>query len=124
MDGPSRRHRGGLCQRLFHGTLCGLAAARCEMLRRLDWDVNADGLFGVPPIRVIVSEQAHRSVFKTLANIQASGVCWCGGTEWNGEPAIRISVSSWVTTPDDVSRSVNAFVDARAKALAASDPAD
>ena len=48
-------------------TLCGLAAARYALLRRLDWDVNAKGLFGAPPIRVIVSQQAHSSVFKALA---------------------------------------------------------
>ena len=48
-------------------TLCGLAAARYEVLKRLDWDVNANGLFGAPPIRVIVSDQAHSSVFKSLA---------------------------------------------------------
>ena len=48
-------------------TLCGLAAARHELLQRQDWDVNDDGLFGAPPIRVIVSEQAHSSVFKALA---------------------------------------------------------
>jgi len=51
-----------------------------------------------------------------LANIQASGVCWCGGTQWGDQPAIRISVSSWVTTSEDVDRSVEAFVDARSKA--------
>jgi glutamate/tyrosine decarboxylase-like PLP-dependent enzyme len=48
-------------------TMCGLAAARCELLKRLGWDVNAQGLFGAPPIRVIVGEQAHSSVFKALA---------------------------------------------------------
>ena len=34
------------------------------------------------------------------ANLQASGVCWCGGIQWGGLPAIRFSVSSWGTTPD------------------------
>ena len=74
--------------------------------------------------QVLVAADTPSQTRETLAAIQASGVCWCGGTEWNGEPAIRISVSSWVTTPDDVDRSVKAFVDARAKALSASDPAD
>ena len=48
-------------------TLCGLAAGRNELLRRRGWDVNSDGLFGAPPIRVIVSEQAHATVFKALS---------------------------------------------------------
>jgi len=48
-------------------TLCGLAAGRNELLKRMGWDVNADGLFGAPPIRVIVGEQAHATVFKALS---------------------------------------------------------
>lgn len=48
-------------------TMCGLAAARYALLQRVGWDVNADGLFGAPPFRVVVSEQAHGTVFKALA---------------------------------------------------------
>jgi len=48
-------------------TLCGLAAGRNELLKRTGWDVNADGLFGAPSLRVIVSEQAHATVFKALS---------------------------------------------------------
>lgn len=47
--------------------LCGLAAARNELLRRMNWDVSASGLFGAPEIRVVVGEQAHSAVFKALA---------------------------------------------------------
>jgi glutamate/tyrosine decarboxylase-like PLP-dependent enzyme len=48
-------------------TMCGLAAARYTLLKRLGWDVNAKGLFGAPPFRVVVSRQAHGTVFKALA---------------------------------------------------------
>lgn len=47
-------------------TLCGLAAGRNELLKRLGWDVNSDGLFGAPTLRVVVGEQAHATVFKAL----------------------------------------------------------
>jgi glutamate/tyrosine decarboxylase-like PLP-dependent enzyme len=47
--------------------LCSLVAARNDLLKRMDWDVSSKGLFGAPEIRVIVSEQAHASVFKALA---------------------------------------------------------
>jgi glutamate/tyrosine decarboxylase-like PLP-dependent enzyme len=50
---------------------------------------------------------------RTLAGIQASGECWCGGTNWQDKPAIRISVCSWATTSEDVDRSVQAFITAR-----------
>src|SRR6185295_18359660 len=43
-----------------------LAAARGELLRRVGWDADAKGLFGAPPIRVIISEEAHASVFSAL----------------------------------------------------------
>ena len=48
-------------------TLCGLAAGRNERLSRMGWDVNADGLFGAPNLRVIIGEQAHATVFKALS---------------------------------------------------------
>jgi glutamate/tyrosine decarboxylase-like PLP-dependent enzyme len=46
--------------------LCGLAAARHEVLRRAGWDVEADGLFGAPPVTVIVGAEAHPTLFKSL----------------------------------------------------------
>ena len=51
-----------------------------------------------------------------IANIQQSGVCWVGGTRWQERNVIRVSVCSWATTANDVSRSVRAFVDARSQA--------
>jgi len=47
--------------------LCALAAARYEILKRAGWDVNAQGLFGAPAMRVVVGAEAHSSVFKALA---------------------------------------------------------
>jgi hypothetical protein len=46
--------------------------------------------------------------------IQQSGQCWVGGSVWQGKKVIRISVCSWVTTQEDVSISVEAFITARA----------
>ncbi len=43
-----------------------LAAARHALLQRMGWDVESDGLFGAPPITVVVGEEAHASVFKAL----------------------------------------------------------
>ncbi len=44
----------------------GLAAARHTVLARAGWDVEADGLFGAPPITVVVGGEAHPSVVKVL----------------------------------------------------------
>ena len=43
-----------------------LAAARTAMLDRLGWDVESDGLFGAPPLTVVISEETHPSVTKAL----------------------------------------------------------
>jgi hypothetical protein len=45
-----------------------------------------------------------------IAGIQEDGTCWCGGTEWQGKVAMRISVSSWATTDADVERSLDAMI--------------
>jgi len=47
---------------------------------------------------------------RVIAALQADGTCWCGGTVWQGRTAMRISVSSWATTDDDVERSIEAML--------------
>ncbi|MFT4039116.1 MAG: pyridoxal-dependent decarboxylase [Thermomicrobiales bacterium] len=47
---------------------------------------------------------------RVMSAIQEDGVCWCGGTVWQGRAAMRISVSSWATTDDDVERSLAAML--------------
>jgi glutamate/tyrosine decarboxylase-like PLP-dependent enzyme len=44
-----------------------------------------------------------------LAAVQESGEAWMSGTAWNGRAAIRISVSNWRTSDEDVARTVAAF---------------
>src|SRR5262249_56192643 len=46
--------------------MTGLAAARHHVLRRAGWDVEAQGLQGVPRIHVIVGSEAHSSIFASL----------------------------------------------------------
>ena len=43
-----------------------LAAARHRALAEAGWDVESDGLFGAPPIRVLVGAKAHTTVFAAL----------------------------------------------------------
>ena len=49
---------------------------------------------------------------QVVAAVQASGDCWCGGTRWHGREAMRISISSWATTRDDLEISLRAILDA------------
>jgi glutamate/tyrosine decarboxylase-like PLP-dependent enzyme len=45
-----------------------------------------------------------------VARVQGEGTCWLGGTVWQGQAAMRISVSNWQTTEEDAARSVDAIV--------------
>lgn len=47
--------------------ICGLAAARNDLLLRQGWDVTEKGLFGAPPVRVVIGQQAHSSIWKALS---------------------------------------------------------
>lgn len=47
-----------------------------------------------------------------LTEVQRSGVAFPTGTAWGGEPAIRISVSNWMTDADDVDTTVAALLEA------------
>jgi glutamate/tyrosine decarboxylase-like PLP-dependent enzyme len=44
--------------------------------------------------------------------VRQDGTCWLSGTQWDGEHALRISVSNWRTTPEDVERSSAAILEA------------
>ncbi len=44
-----------------------------------------------------------------LKRVQEGGVAWMSGTTWQGRGAIRISVSNWSTTEDDVDRTIAEF---------------
>jgi glutamate/tyrosine decarboxylase-like PLP-dependent enzyme len=43
-----------------------LAAARGELLRRAGWDADTQGLYGAPPIDVLVGDEAHVTVLRAL----------------------------------------------------------
>ena len=47
---------------------------------------------------------------EVIARVQQDGTCWLGGTSWHGLAAMRISVSHWATTEEDVDRSVDAIL--------------
>lgn len=55
------------------GNFTALAAARHAQLARAGWDVESDGLFGAPPLSVVVGDEAHVSVLKALA----PSTTWC-----------------------------------------------
>jgi hypothetical protein len=60
--------------------------------------------------QVLVSFGDDAATRRVIAAIQSDGTCWCGPTIWRGRAAMRISVSSWATTQEDVEQSLAAML--------------
>ncbi|MGE0814439.1 MAG: aspartate aminotransferase family protein [Vicinamibacterales bacterium] len=54
---------------------------------------------------------------EVVARVQADGTCWAGGATWQGHEAMRISVSNWSTTDDDIDRAADAILACHRAAL-------
>ena len=83
-----------------------------EELKQQDFEILNDVVFN----QVLVACDTDSLTTATINAVQQSAECWVGGTQWQQRSAIRISVCSWATTAEDVTRSVSAFVDARERA--------
>jgi len=64
--------------------------------------------------QVLVSFGSADRTRAVIDRVQQDGTCWCGGTEWQGRTAMRISVSSWATTEAEVDASLRAIIQAAA----------
>ena len=81
-----------------------------DELKQANFTVHNDVVFN----QVIVSPSDNDgTTMAVLEQIQSSGECWVGSSVWQGSKVIRISVCSWMTSPEDISRSVRAFIHAR-----------
>lgn len=85
---------------------CRHAQRFAEGLRNAGYEILNDVVLN----QVLVSFGDAQRTKKVIARIQADGTCWCGGTVWQNRTAMRISVSSWATTADDVERSLEAMI--------------
>ena len=128
----SRRARGfaiwAAIRALGRQGIADLVERCCTLAMRM-----ADQLTAAPGVEVLndvvlnqilvrfhpVAGDADACTDSVIAQVQSDGVCWVGGTVWNGKRAMRISVSNWSTTETDADRSVAAIL---AGAAAASGP--
>jgi glutamate/tyrosine decarboxylase-like PLP-dependent enzyme len=94
---------------------CRHATRFAEGLRAGGYEVLNDVVLN----QVLVSFGSDEETARTIAAIQDDGTCFCAGTVWQGRSAMRISVSSWATTEDDVERSLEAMLRCAASARAA-----
>jgi glutamate/tyrosine decarboxylase-like PLP-dependent enzyme len=113
----SRRARGvelwAALKSLGRSDLCALIERTCAHAQRFAHGLHEAGfevLNDVVINQVLVSFGAPEMTRKVITRIQEKGTCWCGGTVWQGKTAMRISVSSWATTDEDVERSLAAMI--------------
>ncbi|HLU09238.1 MAG TPA: pyridoxal-dependent decarboxylase [Oceanobacillus sp.] len=85
---------------------CRYATRFAEGLREAGYDILNDVVIN----QVLVSFGDAEMTRRVIAAIQAEGTCWAGATVWQGHTAMRISVSSWATTEEDVERSLEAII--------------
>jgi glutamate/tyrosine decarboxylase-like PLP-dependent enzyme len=85
---------------------CQYATQIAERMRAAGYEVLNDVVLN----QVMVAFGNEDKTNRVIAGVQADGTCWCGGTRWHGRAAMRVSVSSWATTPEDVDRSVAAIL--------------
>jgi glutamate/tyrosine decarboxylase-like PLP-dependent enzyme len=113
----SRRARGieiwAALLSLGRAGLADLIERSCRYAARFAEGLSAAGyqiLNDVALNQVLVSFGDSATTQKVIAALQAEGTCWCGGTVWQGHTAMRISVSSWATTENDVEQSLKAMI--------------
>ena len=60
--------------------------------------------------QVLVKFKNDEMTERVIKRVQEDGTCWCGGTQWQGHTAMRISISSWATRTVDVEQSLDAII--------------
>ena len=93
--------------------LSELVERNCRQAHKLGSALHQAGIEVLNDVvlnQVVVSFGSDRRTNKVIAKIQDEGECWCGGTVWHGRAAMRISISSWATTDNDIERSLSAIL--------------
>jgi len=113
----SRRARGvelwAALKSLGRSGMRALIERTCALAKRFENGLRTAGFEVLNEVvinQVLVSFGDAKTTREVIRRIQEDGTCWCGATEWQGKPAMRISVSSWATTEADVDRSLEAMV--------------
>lgn len=85
--------------------LCALTVYFADELKKAGMQLVNPPCFN----QIMVKGSDDEDTMRILKAVQDSGECWCGGSEWEGRPIIRISVCSHATTKVDIDRSVEVF---------------
>ncbi|MCU7727055.1 aminotransferase class V-fold PLP-dependent enzyme [Actinoplanes sp. KI2] len=114
----SRRARGfavyAAIRALGSDGVADLVERCCDLAARFAERLTASGratILGEVVLNQVLVRFADDHVTRSvIEKVQREGTCWMSGTTWRGQAAMRISVSNWSTTPQDVDRSVAAIL--------------
>ncbi len=101
--------RSGVADLVQRASACAVVIA--ERLRSAGFDVLNEVVLN----QVLIRYRDGATTEQLVAAIQADGRIWCGVTTWRGETALRISVSSWKTTPGDARRAADVIAECVAR---------
>jgi glutamate/tyrosine decarboxylase-like PLP-dependent enzyme len=108
----SRRARGftvyAAIRELGATGIAALVEGSCERARQFAELLGDAGLEILND--VVLNQVLVRVPPEVVERVQDDGTCWLSGTQWDGAHAMRISVSNWRTTPEDVERSAAAIL--------------
>lgn len=121
----SRRARGfavyAAIRSLGRAGIVELVERNCAQARRFAEELGrlpgAEILNEVVLNQVLLRFETDERTQAVLKSVQDSGDTWLGGTTWADRAAIRISVSNWQTSDEDVALAVRAFEAAAYEAL-------
>jgi glutamate/tyrosine decarboxylase-like PLP-dependent enzyme len=108
MDG-SRRARSfdvwAALRSLGRNGLAAMIDGNCDQAKWLADELAAAGIEVLNEVvlnQVVVAFGNDEDTQRVIADLQEARACWCGGTRWRGRQSMRISVSSWATTREDM----------------------
>jgi glutamate/tyrosine decarboxylase-like PLP-dependent enzyme len=117
-----------LFRALGRKAVAGMIRRNCALARRMAETLSRSP--GVTILNEVVLNQvlvrfaSDETTQQVIAAVQAEGTCWAGGAFWQGKQAMRISVSNWSTTEEDIDRSAAAMLRAFLQvSSSAADPA-
>jgi glutamate/tyrosine decarboxylase-like PLP-dependent enzyme len=113
----SRRARGvdvwAALRQLGRSGLTELIDRHCDQAK---WLAEQLALAGIEVLNEVVLNQVvvafgdDDRTQRVVAALQEAGACWCGGTRWQDREAMRISISSWATTQQDMEITLHAIL--------------
>ncbi len=93
-----------------------LVERNCRQAARLARKLADAGCEGLEVLNEVVLNQVlvafgdDDRTRRIIDELQREGTCWCGGSTWKGRAVMRVSLSSWATTDDDLDRTIAAIV--------------